>query len=72
MGIDPEKEPNLSFYGDVTPKGNLLTPGDDHGIFVGEALLDSFETKIGRKLVLMTQAANQETASKAFKNQGNL
>lgn len=70
MGIDPEKEPHLSFYGDLTPKGKLLTPGDDHGIVVGEALLNSFETKIGRKLVLMTQGANQETASKAFKIRG--
>nr|WP_321400303.1 FtsX-like permease family protein [uncultured Desulfobacter sp.] len=70
LGIDPEKEPNLSFYGDVTPKGNLLTPGDDHGIVVGEALLNDFETKIGRKLVLMTQGATLETASKAFKIRG--
>nr|WP_320194105.1 FtsX-like permease family protein [uncultured Desulfobacter sp.] len=70
MGIDPKKEPNLSFYGDVTPKGKLLASGDDHGIIIGEALLDNFETKIGRKLVLMTQAANQETASKAFKIRG--
>ena len=70
MGIDTEKEPHLSFYGDVTPKGKLLTPGDDHGIVVGEALLDKFETKIGRKLVLMTQDTNQETASRAFKIKG--
>lgn len=70
MGIDPEKEPRISFYGDVTPKGELLAPSDDHGIVVGEALLDNFETKIGRKLVLMTQDANQETASKAFRIKG--
>jgi len=70
MGIDPEKEPNLSFYGDMTPKGELLAPGDDHGIIVGEALLNNFETKIGRKLVLMTQDANRETASRAFKIKG--
>jgi len=70
MGIDPEKEPQLSFYGDVTPKGKLLTPGDDHAIVVGEALLGNFETKIGRKLVLMTQDTNLETASRAFKIKG--
>lgn len=70
MGIDPEKEPELSFYGDLTPKGELLAPGDDHGIVVGEALLNKFETKIGRKVVLMTQGANLETASRAFKIKG--
>lgn len=70
LGIDPEKEPHLSFYGDVTPKGKLLTPGDDHGIVVGATLLNNFETKIGRKLVLMTQDANRETASRAFRIRG--
>ena len=70
LGIDPEKETNLSFYGDMTPKGSLLPPGDDHGIVVGEALLNNFETKIGRKLVLMTQGETQETASRAFKIRG--
>ena len=70
VGIDPEKEPELSFYGDNTPKGTLLVPGDDHAILVGQALLDTFETKIGRKLVLMTRGADNDTASKAFKIKG--
>ena len=70
VGIDPEKEPNLSFYGDATPEGSLLEPGDDHAILVGQAMLDTFETKIGRKLVLMTQDANNDTASRAFKIKG--
>lgn len=70
VGIDPEKEPGLSFYGDATPKGSLLAPGDDHAIVAGQALLDTFETKIGRKLVIMTQGADNDTASKAFKIKG--
>ncbi|MCG8618711.1 MAG: FtsX-like permease family protein [Desulfobacterales bacterium] len=70
VGIDPEKESALSFYGDSTARGKLLASGDNRGIYVGEALLDSFETKIGRKLVLMTQDAHLETASKAFKIRG--
>ena len=70
LGINPEKEPNLSFYGDVTSKGKLLAPGDDHGIVVGESLLNDFETKIGRKLVLMTQGSNLEATSRAFKIRG--
>ena len=70
VGIDPEKEAALSFYGDNTVRGKLLEDGDNRGIYVGEALLDSFETKIGRKLVLMTQDTSLETASKAFKIRG--
>jgi len=70
VGIDPEKEPELSFYGDATAQGRLLEPGDDRGIILGQALLDSFETKISRKLVLITQGADRETASRAFKIRG--
>jgi len=70
VGIDPEKEPGLSFYGDATPEGSLLEPGDDYAILVGQALLDTFETKVGRKLVLMAQDADNDTASRAFKIKG--
>ena len=70
VGIDPEREPGLSFYGESLGQGGLLKPGDNRGIVVGQALLDAFETKIGRKLVLMTQGADRETASRAFKIRG--
>ncbi|MCG8636397.1 MAG: FtsX-like permease family protein [Desulfobacterales bacterium] len=70
VGIDPDREPDLSFYGDLVSQGRLLNNRDDHGIFVGQALMDDFETKLGRKLVLMTQGADLETASRAFKIRG--
>ena len=70
VGIDPDREADLSFYGDVVSQGRLLTANDDYGIFVGQALMDNFETKLGRKLVLMTQGADRETASRAFKIRG--
>ncbi len=70
VGIDPDREAALSFYGDNVSQGRLLTHEDDHGIFVGQALMDNFETKLGRKLVLMTQGADRETASRAFKIRG--
>ncbi|MCG8551885.1 MAG: FtsX-like permease family protein [Desulfobacterales bacterium] len=70
VGIDPEKEPGLSFYADATPEGALLEPGDDRAILVGQALLDTLETRIGRKLILMTQGADNDTASRAFKIKG--
>ena len=72
VGIDPDREADLSFYGDVVSQGRLLTDDDDYGIFVGQALMDNFETKLGRKLLLMTQGANRETVSRAFKNSGHI
>lgn len=70
VGIDPDREPGLSFYGDSLSQGRRLTPDDSHGIVVGQALVESFETRLGRKLVLMTQGADRETASRAFKIRG--
>lgn len=70
VGIDPEKEPGLSFYGNSPGRGRLLSPGDDRGIVVGEALRESFDTRTGRKLVLMAQGTDRETASRAFKIRG--
>ncbi|MFC1516495.1 ABC transporter permease [Thermodesulfobacteriota bacterium] len=67
VGIDPEREAEISFIGNAVIEGRGLTMDDTHGIVVGSALVDKFETKLGRKLVLMAQAADQEIASRAFR-----
>ena len=67
VGIEPHAEAKVSFIGSAVFKGVYLTPENENGILVGEALLEKFETKIGRKLVLMTQDTEQEIASWAFR-----
>ena len=67
VGIEPRAEANVSFIGSAVFKGRYLTPEDENGILVGEALLEKFETRIGRKLVLMAQNTEQEIASRAFR-----
>jgi ABC-type lipoprotein release transport system permease subunit len=67
VGIDPPAEAKISFIGSAISRGRYLTENDSNGILVGEALLEKFETKIGRKLVLMSQDTEQEIASRAFR-----
>ena len=67
VGIDPFAEANVSFIGSAVFKGRYLTPEEENGILVGEALLEKFETKMGRKLVLMAQDTEREIASRAFR-----
>ena len=67
VGIDPPAEAKVSFIGAAVSQGRYLADQDQRGILVGQALVDKFETKIGRKLVLMSQDSNTEIASKAFK-----
>ena len=66
VGIDPSKEGKISFINDAVSRGRYLKPDDRYGIVVGEALLEDFETKLGRRMVLMAQDVRQEVASRAF------
>ena len=60
VGIVPSREAEISFIGKALTQGRYLKPEDKYGIVVGKALLDKFETKLGRKLVLMSQAMDKE------------
>jgi ABC-type lipoprotein release transport system permease subunit len=68
VGIDPKREAEISFLGpEAIVEGRYLEPGDDGGIVIGKALADKFETRLGYKLVLMTQDTTKEIASRAFR-----
>lgn len=67
VGIDPAREVKVSFIGEAVNKGRFLKSDDKFGIVVGKALLDKFETKLGRKVVLMSQDTSREIASRAFR-----
>ena len=67
VGIDAASEAKISFIGSSIFRGRYLNPDEKNGIIIGEALLDKFETKLGRKLVLMSQDTNRDIASRAFR-----
>ncbi len=67
-GIVPADEAKVSFIGpDAAVEGRYLTEEDKNGILIGRALADKFETRLGNKLVLMSQDATGEIASRAFR-----
>jgi ABC-type lipoprotein release transport system permease subunit len=66
-GIDPEMEKGVSFIGHGVVDGRMITGNDKNAIVVGQALLGKFETRIGRKLILMSQGSDNEIISRAFK-----
>jgi len=67
VGINPETEAKVSFIGTGVVQGRYLKPFDTNGIVVGRALVEKFETKMGRKLVLMSQDTSGEIASRSFR-----
>jgi len=70
VGIDPEKEVRVSFIGTAVTRGRYLKREDKNAILVGRALAEQFETRLGRKLILMTQDKSGRTASRAFRIRG--
>jgi len=62
VGIDPAHEVEVSFIGKAVTEGRYLREDDKYGIVAGKALMDKFETKLGHKLVLMSQDADREVA----------
>jgi len=70
VGILPEEEARVSFIGKAVTRGDYLARGDDYGILVGKALLEDFDTRLGRRLVLMSRDMRGEVASRAFRITG--
>ena len=67
VGIDPSSEASVSFIGTAVSQGRYLNPDDRNGILIGEALMKKFDTRPGRKLILMSQDTHGEIASRAFR-----
>ncbi len=67
VGIDPGAEARVSFIGGAVDSGRYLEPGDHYGVVVGRALLKKFETRLGHKLVVMSQDRQGQIASRAFR-----
>jgi len=67
VGIEPQKESHVSFIGQAVTAGRFLKPDDHFGVIVGKALVEKFGTRLGRKLILMSQDNDRDIASRAFR-----
>jgi len=67
VGIDPVAERGLSFIADAVHEGKGLESADDRGIVIGRALADRLGTGIGKRVVLMSQAADHSVADRGFR-----
>lgn len=67
VGINPSQEAEISFIGTAVTEGRYLKDDDTYGIVVGKALVEKFGTKLGRKMLVMSQDTDKEIASRAFR-----
>ena len=69
VGIDPVRE-HISFIGRAALEGGPLSDASDRRILVGRALAEQLETRLGRRLVIITQGADGRNREAGFRIAG--
>ena len=67
LGIDPAAERSFSFVDYDAVDGRFLESRDDNGIVLGAKLADTLETRVGKRVVIMTQDPDNEIADRGFR-----
>ncbi|RKX35851.1 MAG: ABC transporter permease [Verrucomicrobia bacterium] len=67
IGVDPESERRVSFEADQIIDGRFLNQPSDKGLVVGAKLLERLETKMGRRLVVMSQDPENNIVDRGFR-----
>jgi len=67
VGIDPQRETGLSFIADSVSEGQYLASVDDKHVLLGRKLAEQLETKLGRRIVIMSQDPDNNIAERGFR-----
>jgi ABC-type lipoprotein release transport system permease subunit len=67
IGIDPERERDISFVAGDIAVGSFLASREDRGLIVGRKLVDKLETGLGKRVVVMTQDQSNDIADRGFR-----
>lgn len=67
LGVDPTGEIALGFKPDDIVEGRFLESPEDKGIVIGRKLADRLETRLGKRVVIMSQSPNNEVADKGMR-----
>jgi ABC-type lipoprotein release transport system permease subunit len=67
VGIEPERERDISFVADDVAEGRFLESRDDRGLVLGRKLVDKLETGLGKRVVIMSQDQENEIADRGFR-----
>ena len=67
FGIDPAAEAQITFVADDIAEGRHLEGEADSGIVIGRKLADKLDTRLGKRVVLMSQDPDNEIADRGFR-----
>ena len=67
LGIDPVAEQAFDYIAYDEVEGRFLEDVNDNGIVIGRKLADKLETRVGKRVVLMSQDPDNEIADRGFR-----
>jgi ABC-type lipoprotein release transport system permease subunit len=67
LGIDPGSEMALGFDNADVIEGRFLDGPDDRGIVIGKKLMERLETRLGKRVVVMSQDPENTIADRGFR-----
>ncbi len=67
LGVEPGEELALGFDLDDIVEGRFLDGADDRGIVIGRKLAERLETRLGKRVVVMSQDPDNTIADRGFR-----
>ncbi|SMF29142.1 ABC-type transport system, involved in lipoprotein release, permease component [Alteromonadaceae bacterium Bs31] len=67
LGVQAKKEANIAFDTGQVVEGRWLESDSDKGIVIGAKLAERLETRLGKRVVIMSQDTNNEIAERGFR-----
>ncbi len=67
VGIDPRQEQKLSFIDTAVTEGRNISGPEDDGIVIGRRLAQTLETRLGHRVVLISQDPNNNIVDRGFR-----
>ncbi len=67
VGIDPARERGLSFIAESITQGSYLSSVNDNRLLLGKKLVERLETRLNRRVVLMSQDPDNNITERGFR-----
>ncbi len=67
LGIDPVAETPITFVVNDIVDGRFLRDSADSGVIIGRKLTEKLDTRLGKRIVLMSQDPDNEIADRGFR-----
>jgi len=67
LGVEPASEVQLGFDLDSITEGRFLNDSNDSGIVIGAKMAERLETRLGKRIVIMSQDPENNIADRGFR-----